>query len=45
MDKRKIKALLKFYKCKLKNKYYNTEEERIRLEERIEHYSRKLEND
>ena len=45
MDKRKLRALLKFYKAKLRNKYYNTEEERIRLEERIEHYSRKLEND
>ncbi len=39
---KKIKALLKFYKCKLENKYYVTEQERIFLEEKIKHFEKIL---
>ena len=39
---KKIKALLKFYKCKLDNKYYTTEQERIFLEEKIKHFEKIL---
>ena len=43
MDKnKKIKALLKFYRCKLENKYYETESERIFLEEKIKHFEKIL---
>jgi len=38
----KIKALLKFYECKLENKYYVTESERIFLEEKIKHFKKVL---
>ena len=38
----KIKALLTFYKCKLDNKYYTTEQERIFLEEKIKHFKKIL---
>ena len=40
--KDKIKALLKFYKCKLDNKYYTTEQERIFLEVKIKHFEKIL---
>lgn len=36
--KARMKALLKFYRSKLKNKYYVNEAEKIRLEERVKHY-------
>lgn len=38
MNKIDIKKRLKFYRNKLKNKYYVNEAERIRLEERVKHY-------
>ena len=38
----KIKALIKFYQCKLDNKYYTTEQERIFLEEKIKHFEKIL---
>lgn len=38
----KIKALIKFYQCKLDNKYYVTESERIYLEEKIKHFKKIL---
>ena len=40
--KSKMKALLKFYKSKLDNKYYTTEQERIFLEEKIKHFEKIL---
>ena len=40
--KDKIKSLLNFYKCKLENKYYSNEEERIFLEEKIKHFEKIL---
>ena len=40
--KARMKALLKFYRNKLKNKYYVNESERIRLEERVEHFEKLL---
>ena len=40
--KDKIKALLKFYKCKLENKYYSDDAERIFLEEKIKHFEKTL---
>ena len=39
---KKIKALLKFYKCKLENKYYSDDAERIFLEEKIKHFEKIL---
>ena len=41
-SKIKMKALLKFYQCKLENKYYETESERIFLEEKIKHFKKIL---
>lgn len=38
----KATALLKFYRCKLENKYYSTEQERIFLEEKIKHFEKIL---
>ena len=38
----KMKALLTFYQCKLDNKYYVTESERIYLEEKIKHFKKIL---
>ena len=38
----KMKALLKFYQCKLENKYYETDVERIFLEEKIKHFEKIL---
>ena len=40
--KDKIKSLLIYYKCKLENKYYTTEQERIFLEEKIKHFEKIL---
>ena len=38
----KIKSLLTFYQCKLDNKYYVTESERIYLEEKVKHFKKIL---
>ena len=39
MDRiKKMKALLKFYESKLGNKYYENEEEKIFIEEKIKHF-------
>ena len=38
--KDKIKSLLTFYKCKLDNKYYSDDAERIFLEEKIKHFKK-----
>lgn len=38
----KMKSLLKFYRNKLKNKYYDNEAERIRIEEKIKHFEKIL---
>ena len=40
--KDKIKSLLTFYKCKLENKYYSDDAERIFLEEKIKHFEKIL---
>ena len=40
--KDKIKSLLTFYKCKLANKYYSDDAERIFLEEKIKHFEKIL---
>ena len=40
--KDKIKSLLIFYQCKLDNKYYVTESERIYLEEKVKHFKKIL---
>ena len=40
--KDKIKSLLKFYRCKLENKYYLDDAERIFLEEKIKHFEKTL---
>ena len=39
---KKMRSLLIFYKCKLDNKYYSTEQERIFLEEKIKHFEKIL---
>ena len=39
---KKIKSLLTFYKCKLENKYYSDDAERIFLEEKIKHFKKIL---
>ena len=41
-SKIKMKSLLKFYRNKLKNKYYDNEAERIRIEEKIKHFEKIL---
>ena len=38
----KMRSLLKFYKCKLENKYYSDDAERIFLEEKIKHFEKIL---
>ena len=38
----KIKSLLTFYRCKLENKYYSDDAERIFLEEKIKHFEKIL---
>ena len=40
--KDKMRSLLIYYKCKLDNKYYSTEQERIFLEEKIKHFEKIL---
>ena len=40
--KDKIKSLLTFYKCKLENKYYSDDAEKIFLEEKIKHFEKIL---
>ena len=39
---KKIKSLLTFYKCKLENKYYSDDAERIFLDEKIKHFEKIL---
>ena len=41
-SKDKMKSLLTFYKCKLENKYYSGDAERIFLEEKIKHFEKIL---
>lgn len=41
-SKIKMKSLLKFYRNKLKNKYYDNEAERIIIEEKIKHFEKIL---
>lgn len=41
-SKDKIRSLLTFYKCKLENKYYSDDAERIFLEEKIKHFKKIL---
>lgn len=41
-NKSKMKAMLKFYKNKLKNKYYVNEAEKIRIEDKIKHFKKIL---
>ena len=41
-SKDKMRSLLTFYKCKLANKYYSDDAERIFLEEKIKHFEKIL---